>query len=60
MIRAVQVRLERERVRTFEWGREGREPWATFLAQGDLAKVDEDIAWMREHAPGLLAAGGRM
>jgi len=60
VIHAVQVRLERERIRTVEWGREGREPWATFLAQGDLAKVDEDATWLHEHAADLFTSSDNM
>ncbi|GAB3452092.1 phosphotransferase [Kineococcus endophyticus] len=37
---------DRHRVR--DWGGAGREPYATFLARGDLATLDEDAAWLDE------------
>ena len=41
---------ERDRTRTLDWGREGREPWATFLRTGDLDTIADDADWLREHA----------
>jgi hypothetical protein len=44
----------RDRQRTIEWGADGREPWATFLSRGELATIDDDAAWLREHGPPLI------
>ena len=40
---------QRELQRTLEWGAEGREPWATFLAQDDQASVRRDLHWLEDH-----------
>jgi hypothetical protein len=37
------------------WGAEGREPWVRFLADGMLRVIDDDEAWLQEHAAELLA-----
>lgn len=42
-----------DRDRTVRWGAEGRQPWATFLSGGELATIDDDEAWLREHASDL-------
>jgi hypothetical protein len=46
---------ERDRDRTLDLGGRGREPWATFLREGALDLIDEDVAWLREHATELRA-----
>jgi len=48
----------RDRHRTVEWGKEGLEPWATFLARGELATIEDDEAWLREHAQEILDGSG--
>jgi hypothetical protein len=45
----------RDRERTITLGAEGREPWVRFLADGMLDVIDEDEAWLQDHAPELLA-----
>ena len=44
----------RDRMRTIEWGQEGLEPWATFLAKGELAAIEDDAGWLRDHAKAIL------
>ena len=48
----------RDRRRTVEWGKECLEPWATFLARGELATIEDDEAWLREHAQEILDGSG--
>jgi len=42
-----------ERERTARLGAEGIEPFATFLARGDLDEFDVDTAWLAERRAGL-------
>ena len=49
VIEAVASFHERDRRRTVGWGREGREPWATFLARGELATIEDDAGWLDAH-----------
>ena len=37
---------DRERARIEHWGRQGVEPWRTFLDRGDPAGIAEDQAWL--------------
>ena len=39
----------RDRERTIAWGAGGREPWATFLAEGDLDLIEADADWLHRH-----------
>ena len=48
----------RDRQRTVEWGKEGVEPWATFLARGELATIEDDEGWLREHGQEILDGSG--
>ncbi len=47
---------ELDRERTIAWGAAGREPWATFLRNGELATIADDEGWLAEHAAALLRA----
>ena len=47
----------RDRWRTTAWGPGGREPWATFLARGDVQMIDEDATWLSEHGSSLADRG---
>jgi len=49
VLEAVASFHERDRRRTVGWGREGREPWATFLARGELATIADDTKWLDAH-----------
>jgi hypothetical protein len=53
VLAAVEAFHERDRVRTVEWGRQGREPWATFLRTGDLDTIAEDREWIQAAAGAL-------
>lgn len=46
---------ERDHRRTTEWGAEGREPWATFLASGDLGTIEDDASWLEAHGSSVAA-----
>lgn len=54
VIHAAAALYERDRDRTVNLGGEEKEPWATFLREGALHLIDEDEAWLREHAQGIL------
>jgi hypothetical protein len=56
VIEAVTTFHELDRERTIAWGAEGREPWATFLRDGEPATIADDEAWLAEHAGALLRA----
>lgn len=40
--------------RVEEWGRAGRQPWATYATRGGLTKVAADAAWLAEHRERLI------
>lgn len=46
---------ERDRDRTIDWGRDEREPWATFLREGELATIADDASWLGEHRESLIS-----
>jgi hypothetical protein len=48
-VRAARRHHERDRERTIGWGAQGREPWATFLAAGDLGTIEDDASWLEAH-----------
>ncbi|WP_329112241.1 aminoglycoside phosphotransferase family protein [Streptomyces sp. NBC_01353] len=39
-------------------GRRGHEPWATFLARGDVAEMVAEQSWLRSERPVLLGGSG--
>jgi hypothetical protein len=45
------VALERHRTATL--GPAGVAPFDAFLARGDLAELDNEAVWLREHRPDL-------
>lgn len=55
VVAAASRRIARERDRTVTLGAAGTEPWASFLGLGDLAKVEEDAAWLARHGPELAS-----
>ena len=56
VVRAAALHHERDRARTAEWGARGREPWATFLADGDLATIEDDASWLAAHGDAVARA----
>jgi hypothetical protein len=55
VIEAVFEHHARDRERTITWGAEGREPWSTFLSEGDLDLIDADNAWLQQHEGELIS-----
>ena len=54
VLEAAAVLHVRDRWRTIEWGADGREPWATFLSKGELATIEDDATWLREHGAAVI------
>ena len=58
VLAAATVFHERDRRRTIEWGAEGREPWSTFLAGGEVATIDDDARWLRDNGANVVRGLG--
>lgn len=56
VLRYLRLLHQRELKRTRQWGSDGREPWATFLRQGDDVAIQGDLRWLDEHASELLSS----
>ena len=55
VLTAVEEMQRLEHRRTAELGASGIEPFATFLARGDLDEFDVDAAWLARRRAGLIA-----
>jgi hypothetical protein len=57
VIQALDILQSREAARIERLGRQGTEPWATFLARGDAAEMLAEQCWIRSEGDALLDAG---
>jgi len=55
VLRQVRALHERDLERTLGWGADGKEPWASFLRQGDVQIVRDDLAWLSANEAGLVS-----
>ncbi|MFE4722427.1 phosphotransferase [Streptomyces sp. NPDC057889] len=57
VIEALDALQSREAARIERLGRQGTEPWATFLARGDAAEMLAEQCWIRSESDALLGTG---
>lgn len=57
VIEALDALQSREAARIERLGRQGTEPWATFLVRGDAAEMMAEQCWIRSESDALLGTG---
>lgn len=57
VIEALDALQSREAARIERLGRQGTEPWATFLVRGDAVEMLAEQCWLRSESDALLGTG---